>query len=77
VDGRHYQKTADAWLAALDRNARRALPILREAYGAGQEGVWLQRWRLFFLGCSELFGYRQGQEWWVSHVAMRPREVRS
>jgi hypothetical protein len=31
------------------------------------------RWRLFFLGCSELFGYRGGQEWWVSHVAMRPR----
>jgi cyclopropane-fatty-acyl-phospholipid synthase len=73
VDGRHYQRTADAWLAALDRNATRALPILRETYGAGQERLWLQRWRLFFLGCSELFGYRDGQEWWVSHVAMRPR----
>jgi cyclopropane-fatty-acyl-phospholipid synthase len=73
VDGRHYRRTADAWLAALDRNAARALPILRETYGAGQERLWLQRWRLFFLGCSELFGYRGGQEWWVSHVAMRPR----
>jgi cyclopropane-fatty-acyl-phospholipid synthase len=75
VSGTHYRKTSDAWLAALDRNARKALPILRETYGAGNEYLWLQRWRLFFLGCSELFGYRGGQEWWVSHVLMGPREA--
>ena len=33
-----------------------------------------QRWRLFFLACSELFGYRNGNEWWVTHVRMSPRE---
>jgi cyclopropane-fatty-acyl-phospholipid synthase len=75
VSGTHYRKTSDAWLAQLDRNAREALPILRETYGAGNEQLWLQRWRLFFLGCSELFGYRGGQEWWVSHVLMGPREA--
>ncbi len=70
VDGTHYQRTSDAWLANLDRAKNAILPILRETYGAGQERLWLQRWRLFFLGCSELFGFRGGREWWVTHVVM-------
>ena len=74
VDGTHYQKTSEAWLARLDQNAALALPILRDSYGAGEERLWLQRWRLFFLGCSELFGYRGGQEWWISHVTLGHRE---
>ncbi len=73
VSGTHYQRTSEAWLAALDRNAARALPILRETYGAGAEALWLRRWRLFFLGCSELFGFRYGQEWWVAHLLFAPR----
>ncbi|MBY0400820.1 cyclopropane-fatty-acyl-phospholipid synthase family protein [Myxococcota bacterium] len=75
VSGVHYQKTSDAWLANLDRRRREALPILRATYGAGQEELWLQRWRLFFLACSELFGYRAGQEWWVSHSTLGHRET--
>jgi cyclopropane-fatty-acyl-phospholipid synthase len=74
VSGTHYQKTSDAWLANLDRHKPQILPILRATYGGGQEHLWLQRWRLFFLGCSELFGYRAGQEWWVTHVVMGHRE---
>ncbi len=73
ISGVHYRRTSDAWLAALDRNAKRALPILRETHGDGAERLWLQRWRLFFLGCSELFGFRNGQEWWISHLSLAPR----
>jgi cyclopropane-fatty-acyl-phospholipid synthase len=67
VSGTHYQKTCEAWLRNLDERREEVLPILAEVYGAHEAGLWLQRWRIFFLACSELFGYRAGNEWWVSH----------
>ena len=66
-DGRHYEKTANAWLANLDAARDELMPILAETYGPADAAMWLQRWRVFFLACAELFGYRKGQEWWVSH----------
>ncbi len=66
-DGRHYERTANAWLANLDDRREQALAVLGEVYGADQAALWLQRWRIFFMACAELFGHRDGQEWWVSH----------
>jgi cyclopropane-fatty-acyl-phospholipid synthase len=73
VSGLHYQKTADAWLARQDAQRAALLPILAGVHGAEQAGLWFRRWRLFFLACSELFGFRGGDEWWVTHVRMAPR----
>ena len=72
VDGTHYQKTCDAWLAQQDARAAALAPILGDVYGAEQAALWHQRWRIFFMACSELFGFRGGQEWWVTHVRMAP-----
>ncbi|MBC7802449.1 MAG: class I SAM-dependent methyltransferase [Candidatus Parcubacteria bacterium] len=66
-DGTHYQRTAEAWLANLDRNRDSALPVLARTYGEGEARMWLQRWRIFFMACAELFGYDGGRQWWVSH----------
>jgi cyclopropane-fatty-acyl-phospholipid synthase len=66
-DGRHYEKTANAWLANLDARRDAALPVLAGVYGESQSAQWLQRWRIFFMACAELFGFKDGQEWWVSH----------
>jgi cyclopropane-fatty-acyl-phospholipid synthase len=66
-DGTHYQKTANAWLANLDADREAVMPLLVATYGAAQAALWLQRWRVFFMACAELFGYRRGQEWWVGH----------
>ncbi len=66
LSGEHYRKTADAWLENFDRERDALRPVLAEAYGLAAE-QWRQRWRIFFMACSELFGYRHGEEWGVSH----------
>lgn len=66
-DGTHYEKTANAWLANTDARRAEILPVLAATYGDAAAQQWLQRWRIFFMACAELFGYNHGQEWWVSH----------
>jgi cyclopropane-fatty-acyl-phospholipid synthase len=66
-DGRHYEKTANAWLENVDARKADVLAVMARTYGASSAQVWLQRWRVFFMACAEMFGYRNGQEWWVSH----------
>lgn len=66
-DGRHYERTLNAWLARMDAARDQVWPILSATYGAAAAGVWWMRWRLFFMACAELFGLRDGQEWWVGH----------
>ncbi|HEV7280295.1 MAG TPA: cyclopropane-fatty-acyl-phospholipid synthase family protein [Pirellulaceae bacterium] len=70
--GEHYRRTAEAWLANFDANARTILPILEKTYGRGDAHRWRNRWRLFFLAVAELFGFRQGTEWYVSHYLLEP-----
>jgi len=72
-DGRHYARSAEAWLENLDRNRAAAMPVLARIYGEADARMWLQRWRIFFMACAELFGCREGQEWWVSHYLFERR----
>ena len=75
VDGTHYAKTSEAWLENLERERAAVWPILEETYGADAAQRWYHRWRLFFLSCAELFGYRDGREWAVSHYRLAPAET--
>ncbi|MFN0136145.1 MAG: SAM-dependent methyltransferase [Phycisphaerae bacterium] len=65
--GTHYRRTADAWLANLDANRSRVLEIFADTYGREHATRWLNRWRVFFMACTEMFGYDRGREWWVAH----------
>jgi len=65
--GTHYEKTANAWLANMDVRRTQILPLLAQTYGANAAEMWFHRWRIFFMACAELWGYRDGQEWFVSH----------
>jgi cyclopropane-fatty-acyl-phospholipid synthase len=66
VDGTHYSRTANLWLAHQDAQRERVLEVLRAAYGANAR-LWYQRWRIFWMACAELFGYAGGSEWLVAH----------
>lgn len=71
VDGTHYRRTLDAWLDRLDARPDEARAALDGVYRDGPD-VWVQRWRMFLMACSELFGYAGGAEWGVSHYRLRP-----
>jgi len=66
-DGTHYEKTANAWLANMDKHRAEIDLILKQTYGENNAEQWRNRWRIFYMACAELFGYRNGQEWWVTH----------
>ena len=67
VSGTHYEKTAEAWLQNMDANRAEILPLFEQTYGVGKTKRWWTYWRVFFLACAELWGYRDGNEWHVSH----------
>ena len=66
-NGRHYERTSNAWLANMDERRDEIMPIMEQTYGAGAAGKWFQRWRIFFMACDELFAHDKGREWYVSH----------
>lgn len=67
VSGTHYQRTANAWLAQMDARRGAVMAALAGAYGPEAAPRWFHRWRMFFMACAELFGYRDGTEWRVAH----------
>lgn len=38
-----------------------------QVYGQSAALQWFVYWRLFYLACSELFNYSEGEEWGVGH----------
>jgi len=66
LSGTHYEKTANAWLANQDAHRDEVLDVLRAVYGDAAQ-IWAQRWRMFWMACAELFGFRGGNEWLVGH----------
>lgn len=71
VNGTHYQKTSEAWLSRMDASREELLPLIAETYGVDQQTRWWTYWRVFFMACAELWGYRGGEEWIVSHYRFR------
>ena len=73
LDGGHYQRTAEAWLARMEANRKALRPVLARTYGEAQARMWWTRWRIFFMACAELWGYHKGSEWIVCHYLFEPR----
>lgn len=75
VEGRHYERTSNAWLKRLDASRNELLEVFADVYGRDEAARWLQRWRMFFLAVAELFGYAGGREWFVAHYLFQRREL--
>jgi cyclopropane-fatty-acyl-phospholipid synthase len=73
VNGEHYQKTSEAWLSKMDENREKIMPIFESTYGKENATKWWVYWRVFYMACAELWGYRKGEEWFVSHYLFKKR----
>lgn len=79
VNGLHYARTCDAWLANMDAAGQTLDGILADTYSTSSAGRardirrWRARWRMFFMACAELFRYREGREWHVAHYRFSQR----
>jgi cyclopropane-fatty-acyl-phospholipid synthase len=60
------QKKNSQWLEKTDINIDKVKAIFDKNYG-DEADKQLFNWRLFFIFCSEVFGYNGGNEW---HVAL-------
>ncbi|MEM9529646.1 MAG: cyclopropane-fatty-acyl-phospholipid synthase family protein [Pseudomonadota bacterium] len=67
LSGRHYEATSNHWLENLDANRPAIEQLFADVYGQENARLWVQRWRIFFMACAELFGFNGGQEWLVGH----------
>lgn len=74
-NGRHYEKTANAWLRNMDDKRKQIMPILEDTYGPGEAAKWFNRWRIFFMACAELFAHDKGREWFVSHYLFERQQL--
>lgn len=70
VNGKHYQRTSEAWLKNMDNNKDSILQIFKRGYGDDLTPRMWAYWRIFFMACAELFGYNEGNEWMVNHYLL-------
>jgi cyclopropane-fatty-acyl-phospholipid synthase len=75
VNGTHYQKTAEAWLQNMDAHENEIRDLLTNTCGKQNVTRWWVYWRVFFMACAELWGFRRGEEWFVSHYLFRNKAL--
>jgi cyclopropane-fatty-acyl-phospholipid synthase len=71
VNGRHYAQTAEHWLQNMDAHRAEIMPLFAQTYGEAAALKWWSYWRVFYLACAELWWFRGGEEWHVSHYLFR------
>lgn len=71
IPGVHYARTAEHWLSNMDKNEKSIQIILNSIYGQESSSLWRARWRVFFMACAELWGWKPSAQWQVSHYRFR------
>lgn len=73
ISGNHYARTLRAWLDNFDRNREQAMDVLEKSYEKEEAAIHYGRWRIFFMASEELFGFKEGEEWYVAHYLFYKR----
>jgi len=81
INGKNYSQTLEDWLKKQDRNAKAGLAELEQ--DAKLKGVdklearnAFYRFRVFYIACSELFNYNNGEEWGVGHYLFKRKDIK-
>ena len=72
LEGRDYARTLRAWLDRLDARRAEIDRIFEKDLPPAEAKRAVQRWRMFFMACEELFAFDEGREWFVVHSLLRP-----
>ncbi|WP_412463243.1 SAM-dependent methyltransferase [Halobacteriovorax sp. RT-2-6] len=67
VNGANYQETSEQWFLNMEKKRSEIMKVMANTYGEDQANIWFHRWKIFFASCAELFGYDNGEEWFVGH----------
>ena len=67
INGQHYARTCESWLQNLDQNYHTIFDLFASDLDKRKSKIMIQRWRIFFMACAELFRYHGGDEWYVAH----------
>ncbi|KAH8827909.1 S-adenosyl-L-methionine-dependent methyltransferase [Flagelloscypha sp. PMI_526] len=73
ISGVNYSKSLEAWLALQDKNRTVGLKVLEEAMGPVEGRKTFNRFRVFYMACSELFNMDHGQQWGVGHYLFKAK----
>ncbi|MDV6236316.1 cyclopropane-fatty-acyl-phospholipid synthase family protein [Leptospira ellisii] len=73
VEGTHYARTSEAWLRNMYRNRTEIRNVLADVYGPELALKWFVYWKVFFMACAELWKFKRGEEWIVSHYLFEKR----
>ncbi|OAQ96307.1 hypothetical protein LLEC1_00157 [Akanthomyces lecanii] len=64
INGKHYSQTCEDWLLLMTKNRKEIWPCLVQTYGESAQ-TWFNRWQLYFMASSEMFGQAQGSTWGI------------
>ncbi|EMN02379.1 cyclopropane-fatty-acyl-phospholipid synthase [Leptospira noguchii str. 1993005606] len=73
INGTHYANTSETWLSRMYQNKTEIINIFMDVYGDKYALKWFVYWKVFFMACAELWKYKRGEEWIVSHYLFSKR----
>ncbi|OVA08389.1 Mycolic acid cyclopropane synthase [Macleaya cordata] len=74
LSGKHYSRSHEEWLKRIDGNIGAVKEIMKSITKSEEEAVKLVNfWRIFCMCGGELFGYKNGEEWMMSHILFKKK----